>query len=402
METPILSIVIPTKDRYSTLISIVKYFLSWDRADFEIVVQDNSLDNSVFEQELSTFRDDQRLKYSHITEPMPMIDNCSKAIERAKGDYVCFIGDDDGLIEATIDLCIWLKNKNYDSATFQRFSYDWPDLSKKLGESSLTDGILTSRNFEATLINVESKTELIRYLKYGATNLTYRGPFPYNGLVKRNIFEETFKNTGQYFPAPTPDVACMVSTALLAKKHAYIKLPYICGGQSLSSAAGLGRQGMHVGEIENIKSLPSDTKHKWSSELPPFWSGFTINAESAIKSLEAWKRDDLRGIFNFNRTLAAIIIYLQPEYRSRAWKHTKKMFELNYSNISKKGTILEIGKIQLFRTYNFIKRKFSNQSISYHPNIGLALDFIQEQMSQKYPNLAPKIRYSSTVFQIKD
>lgn len=44
----LLSVVIPTKNRYETLIPLIRVLAKWDDADLEIVIEDNSDDNNEF------------------------------------------------------------------------------------------------------------------------------------------------------------------------------------------------------------------------------------------------------------------------------------------------------------------------------------------------------------------
>ena len=46
--TPLLSIVVPTKNRYIYLFELIKLLASFKRTDFEMVIQDNSTNNKQF------------------------------------------------------------------------------------------------------------------------------------------------------------------------------------------------------------------------------------------------------------------------------------------------------------------------------------------------------------------
>ena len=62
---PLLSIVIPTKNRYFTLINLVEKLLTWDNDDYEVVVQDNSEDNSDIIDFLKKYENNKNLRYFH-------------------------------------------------------------------------------------------------------------------------------------------------------------------------------------------------------------------------------------------------------------------------------------------------------------------------------------------------
>lgn len=142
METPILSIVVPTKNRYRTLRVLIEAILNWKAQDFELIIQDNSVNNSEILESIVGFRTDKRLKYFYEPKSLTLVENCELAIEKTNGEYICFIGDDDGLVEETTEICKWLKANEIESASFRKASYLWPDVEERLkGNSSLT-GIL--------------------------------------------------------------------------------------------------------------------------------------------------------------------------------------------------------------------------------------------------------------------
>src|SRR5665647_2093055 len=92
---PLLSIVIPTKDRYSTLISVlrglVKDFID---SDVEFIIQDNTNNNNeilLFLSKLSC----KKIQYFHAPFPMSVTENCDHAVKNSQGKYLIMIGDDD-------------------------------------------------------------------------------------------------------------------------------------------------------------------------------------------------------------------------------------------------------------------------------------------------------------------
>jgi hypothetical protein len=382
--------VVPTKDRYDTLLVLIAYILDWQRDDVSVVVHDNSANNTPIHAFLKRHDTDSRLIYKHDPKPMSMVENFNGAMAKANGTYVCLLGDDDGLVEATVDFCHWMKSASIDSATFDRPRYDWPDL-KKTTSSSVSDqkGTLTIPPCDGHLIEVDIYAELKRYLGAAVTNYKNLGPAPYNGLVARDIFNTTKDATGCYFPGTTPGMAAAISSFLTAKKHIHVGIPFICGGHSFNSAAGMGRRGQHIGEIEDVKSLGSETVKLWSPELPKFWSGFTINAESALQTLNAWRRSEIKDMFNFNRVVAACLIYLPNAYRLRSLLHIKDR-TCTSDGIGFWGVLVEVSRIQYTRAMNLLTRRAQPANVSSHKTIAQALSYLQEYIVTEFPAVAPQ------------
>ena len=99
----LLSIVIPTKNRYSTLFPLVDQLVNFVSrySDIEVVIQDNSDDNSEALEFFSNLSYN-NLIYNYTKGWLSVVENCDKAIMLSKGDFVTLIGDDDAVSEEII------------------------------------------------------------------------------------------------------------------------------------------------------------------------------------------------------------------------------------------------------------------------------------------------------------
>ena len=100
-DTILLSIVIPTYNRYQYLEGCLRATCTIDSNEIEIIVQDNSEDNTRG-LEIIQFINDNRIKYFHTKERLTVSENCSNAIEKTIGRFICFIGDDDTVCDNII------------------------------------------------------------------------------------------------------------------------------------------------------------------------------------------------------------------------------------------------------------------------------------------------------------
>ena len=71
MVNPLLSIIIPTKDRYSTLFPVVDMILAYNlNSQIEIVIQDNSTDNEEAQNFIQSKLGFKNLKYFYEASPV--------------------------------------------------------------------------------------------------------------------------------------------------------------------------------------------------------------------------------------------------------------------------------------------------------------------------------------------
>lgn len=105
----ILSVAIPTFNRASLLQNNLKKMLKSPRADFEIVVTDNS-DNDLTGDVIKEFVD-HRLIYHRNDSNIGAVKNIVYSLTKCSGKYVCFLSDEDYLnIDLIIDKILINKN----------------------------------------------------------------------------------------------------------------------------------------------------------------------------------------------------------------------------------------------------------------------------------------------------
>lgn len=320
---PSLSIVIPTRNRYKTLIPLVEKLMLWPGSDFEVVVQDNSPDNTEFIHLYNKYKNDSRLRYNHVAHQIPVLDNFQQAIEISTGSYVCFLGDDDGLIFQAVAFARWMKENDIDSLNCKHGSYCWPDYRfKNHGKKLSLAGMLISRKFSGTISKIDPVAELNYTLEAGATFL-YRLPRVYHGMVSRKSLEEVKAKAGTYFPGPVADMASAVALVFCVKKHIYLDFPLIVAGASGHSTAGRGGQFKSYSKIEDEKTLPANTARDWSPELPRFWSPQTIWPEGALQALNNIGKPEFKKRLNLARIFAELIVDIPP-YRRETYNFIKE------------------------------------------------------------------------------
>lgn len=314
----LLSIIIPTKDRYVYLKECVETLSRLDQEKVEIVISDNTTDNSEFSNFLNShFSDRQNIKYLHTTDPLSQTGNSDMALSLATGEYCCFIGDDDTISKYAIELTEYLKANGIKACVFNMATYHWPDVVYEGKEQPA----LTFDKRPIQIKELKGEKVLKQVLSEGIQEIGLI-PRVYHGIIAKSILDQIKNITGSYFPGPSPDMANGIASLLLIEKYIYCRFPIVISGFSFKSAGGMGLRGEHKGKLTGVKQLSPDVEREWSPNIPKLWLGYTIWLEAGIKAIQRMKRDDLLSKVNYHAMYAKS--YLRyPEYRD-VFQHQNK------------------------------------------------------------------------------
>ena len=126
MTYPLVSIIIPTRNRQTYTDKTLRTILSY-KSPIEIIVQDNSDDNTLADM-IADILDDDHVIYHHINNRIAGVDNYNIAAQYATGEFFCAIGDDDIVLPNIIDCAVWMKRNQIDAVLPSKQStYFWPD-----------------------------------------------------------------------------------------------------------------------------------------------------------------------------------------------------------------------------------------------------------------------------------
>ena len=255
----LLSIVIPTKNRYNTLIPVINLIIkSIPSLDYEIIIQDNSVANSQPE-ELSQVINNSRVRYFYNPIPVSVSENTNKALENAKGEYVCFIGDDDIVIPAIIDEVRKLKKDGGECLIYPPCYYWWDTVQfVNKDRFKKNQALWLPAVSRRRLLN--SSSELQRVLSNGGVSY-YQLPRLYHGIV-RKVLDRIYKRSFTYVIGASPDMSLAVSIAMEVETYSLIDFPLTVFGSSRGSGGGLTAERKHHGAIEEQEFLPKSNQIK--------------------------------------------------------------------------------------------------------------------------------------------
>ena len=309
---PYVSVVIPTKNRYATLIPVVKAFVAAiPDPGLQLVIQDNTPDNDEVVSFLEALGD-ARIVYAHVTAPLSIVENTEAALDRATGDYVTFIGDDDLVSPFIVDVARALADTNIEAVTYPSAYYWWPSVKFANPSPFHQPGAFWyPSHVGGHARRLEPAAELSRVLQSGAVSM-FDLPRLYHGLVRRDVLLRLRQSTGRYVNGASPDMALAVGLGLTVRHHVILDYPLTIYGASKHSGGGWTAERKHFGRIENQTHLPRSTIDNWSSKLPRIWSEYTIYPQTVGEVLSAMSLPDT---INYTAFYAAMAVN-EPQFRS--------------------------------------------------------------------------------------
>lgn len=353
---PLISIVVPTKNRYVYLENFVSSFIAFESTEIELIIQDNSDIQSIEFLSFLKKIDDIRIKYFYRNDWLSVVENCDLGIDAAFGEYVCMLGDDDGMLfKVSLDVVRYSIKNKYDAVIVNKAEYYWPDTSHAVWKDLLAGNLFYKKySFQAKRISIEN--ELLDVLKEGAASSLRLLPRVYHGFVKKEALDKLKSISGSYFPGPSPDMANAIGLSRVVENLVEIDVPAVISGHSKKSTGGMGGEKKHHGRIEDQSFLPKYTSKLWSNKIPKFWSGSTIYAESAKEALlRTNSSSELK--LNYSYLWAYCLVFES--------KYLKKIIPVVLRNPFQIPLVAAyVFNLTLFRGTNYIKNysKFNNKS----------------------------------------
>lgn len=328
-KAPLLSLVVPTKNRQEYAISLLRGIKACGAKELEVVVQDNS-DKPSLQDVISALKDP-RIRYFYSADPLNMHQNFDLAIDKAQGDYVCALGDDDGLIiPAALASLRHAKSSGADALLTELYSYPWPGVKHRIW-GDLGGLVYSKRVFPGIdKQSLDPAAELEKLYSRGSVGGLGLLPRVYHGYVSRASLAALKERCGTYFPGGSPDMANAVALVPFTKSMLFDPSITLISGQSPRSSGG--QDGRQHSELEQVRHLPPETLRNWDPAIPRFWSNMTIYAQAAV---EAARAAGLSPAYRFNYTnlCVACLIY-QPKKYSKYVEAALRANGLYHSNLS--------------------------------------------------------------------
>jgi glycosyltransferase involved in cell wall biosynthesis len=226
---PLLSVIIPTRERPETLQYTLRTALDQTSQNFEVIVSDNfSQDNTA---EVVRSLSDPRLRLINPGRRLSMCDNWDFALLHAAGDYVMFIGDDDGIVPGALDkLEASILATHCLVYCWPRPIYVWPMDGKPARVFHLPP------TTQASEINLENLARLV--VSMGGWRFT-NIPCMYHSAVAKRIPDSIREKTGRVFHSMAPDAFMSMAVPVFAKTAMDLGYYVSVAGNSQKSNSGI-------------------------------------------------------------------------------------------------------------------------------------------------------------------
>lgn len=288
---PLISVVIPTRNRPSCAFSLIKMILDFV-SDCEVIVCDNS-DQDDLQIILKDLLIDPRLIYQYKKNRLSVVENFSWGLELATGEYLIFMGDDDLIGPYFEETVRWAKENEIDlllsNSKGGSLQYFWPGVSSARWKNIA--GSLFYSKYTGAIKKINSKKASSYALKrLGSGPLGM--PRIYLGMVSKKAVERVREKYGDMFGGMSPDIYSSTLLSSLNLNACGIDYPFVIPGVSSSSTSAARAERADVGRMTNAGGSAANdhlrgfSNLSWDERVPNFYSPYTVWACSHIAALE--------------------------------------------------------------------------------------------------------------------
>lgn len=226
-KSVLFSVVVPTRNRADTLQHCLRTCLDQDFGDYEIVVSDNcSVDNT---RDIVASFDSEKIRYVRSDVPLAMSANWEFGLSKTTGQYVTFIGDDDGLMPyAFRELGRLVERYEHPKAIhWTPAYYYWPNIAAKGAANYLI--LPLTRSIAQHAGRDRLKQFARRQIDWSLL------PTLYNSVIHRSLIDQHIATVGRMFVTTCPDVYSAYALGYLCDEYVSSSVPMHVNGASASS-----------------------------------------------------------------------------------------------------------------------------------------------------------------------
>ncbi len=286
------TVVIPTRERASTLEQTLKTCVAQDYDDLEILVSDNaSADNT---RDVAASFSDRRIRYVATERRLSMTASFEFAFSHVKPGYLISIGDDDGIPAGAIRAAAQIARETGAAAiTTERAQYDWPGMPANRANQilfSLRTGWerRQTQDFYSHVLN--------GWLSY------YQIPLLYHCYVTTRLIDSIRARLGSLFHSQQLDIYSSMLLGGFVPDYVHSFVPLVINGASTKSNGA-----QHFGAVTDASEIK---KWKVETDIPlrvPFRFARShrylilesfLQARDLLRELDAFTPDFVRIFLN--------------------------------------------------------------------------------------------------------
>lgn len=221
-SNPKFTVIVPTRERCDTLHWCLKTCVEQNYENLEILVSDNFSQDAT--RDVVAAYTDSRIRYINTGERLSMSHNWEFALTHATGDYITYIGDDDGLMPDSIEQVLEVVRETQTEAFICRKPlYYWPN---HLVEEYRNILVVYP---DDTLEKIDPREILNNVRRFETLE---KAPLLYDGFVRRQVLEKIKSMSGRFFNSQIPDVYSAVALLGVIPDYYYTRKPFLIQGIS--------------------------------------------------------------------------------------------------------------------------------------------------------------------------
>ena len=229
---PKLSIVVPTRERADTLIHTLRTLVTQSYTNCEFLISDNASGDGT-NLAVASFSDP-RIRYLNTGVRLSMSDNWQFALGHCQGEFITYIGDDDGFLpEALSKAMSLIEDSQLDALVWKQPAYFWPGYIQPDRQNSFW---IRPARMRMAIAHGRAKLKQVMRFHEAYTAL----PSLYNGIVRKTLVDRaaTQSQNGVFFNSICPDVFSGVALGALIGPYLLSDYPFSVMGNSHHSTGG--------------------------------------------------------------------------------------------------------------------------------------------------------------------
>jgi glycosyltransferase involved in cell wall biosynthesis len=257
MADPLISIVIPTRQRPDTLEVCLRAMRHHRSPLIEVLVQDNCSSPETRDVVAEAQQVDGRVRYARAPYPTSQRHNFELGLAAARGAYMSIIGDDDSYCPGSLDwLAAKLQDKPVDAVRWRLLHYVWPSLSTDdEGFANLYPSLCFGGSTYQPAAPIAERALAAR------TAGSWENILVYHGMISRGVYDRMrAMSGGVFFPYPMPEV------------YAHNVIALFCD---------------HILQVDDIVSIYGTSGHSAGSS----WSRVTAREHHDAMEGRRWMRE---------------------------------------------------------------------------------------------------------------
>jgi hypothetical protein len=245
MHTPLVSLVIPTRNRLAYLKAALQSAFDQNDDGLEIIVPDNATDDGTREYLVSL---GDRIKYTRSDVVLSMTDNWYRGLDMATGEWIIFIGDDDCIMPdfmASIRTLV-PQVPHIEMITWDCAIYRWP--------GAAADENMFQFRVSGQAVSYQS-AEILRSVFENIANIIAPAGL-YHSITKRSVIQRIKNAWGEYRLGRVPDLGSGLLHLAFTDKYMHYPFPLtIMGFSKQSTGMSCKVGGKHRGPADEFRRL---------------------------------------------------------------------------------------------------------------------------------------------------